>query len=80
MKNTDSRFLYKAKRTVNNEWVQGYIFKTGECYKILPTDFVSPALSVQELTIRSLLRLKKIIQNLSYQKMRIGKQIKMILI
>ena len=51
MKNTDSRFLYKAKRTVNNEWVQGYIFKTGECYKILPTDFVSPALSVQEDTI-----------------------------
>lgn len=51
MKNTDSRFLYKAKRTVNNEWVQGYLFKTGERYKILPTDFVSPALSVQEDTI-----------------------------
>lgn len=51
MKNTDSRFLYKAKRTVNNEWVQGYIFKTGERYKILPTDFISPALSVQEDTI-----------------------------
>lgn len=51
MKNTDSRFLYKAKRTVNNEWVQGYIFKTGKSYKILPTDFVSPALSVQEDTI-----------------------------
>lgn len=51
MKNTDSRFLYKAKRTANNEWVQGYIFKTGERYKILPTDFISPALSVQEDTI-----------------------------
>ena len=51
MENTESRFLYKAKRTVNNEWVQGYLFKTGERYKILPTDFVSPALSVQEDTI-----------------------------
>ncbi|MFR7560586.1 MAG: YopX family protein [Lachnospira pectinoschiza] len=51
MKNTDSRFLYKAKRKDNNEWIQGYLFKTGECYKILPTDFVSPALSVQEDTI-----------------------------
>lgn len=51
MKNTDSRFLYKAKRTVNNEWVQGYLFKIGECYKILPVDFDSPALSVKEDTI-----------------------------
>lgn len=48
MENTESRFLHKAKRTDNNEWIQGYLFKTGERYKILPTDFVSPALSVQE--------------------------------
>lgn len=51
MKNTDSRFLHKAKRTDNNEWIQGYLFKIGKCYKILPTDFVSPALSVKEDTI-----------------------------
>lgn len=51
MKNTESRYMYKAKRTDNNEWIQGYLFKTGKCYKILPTDFVSPALSVQEDTI-----------------------------
>lgn len=51
MENTESRFLHKAKRTDNNEWIQGYLFKTGGCYKILPTDLVSPALSVQEDTI-----------------------------
>ena len=25
MKNTDSRYMYKAKRTDNNEWVHGYL-------------------------------------------------------
>ena len=35
MKNTDSRFLYKAKRKDNNEWIQGYLYGIWERRYIL---------------------------------------------
>lgn len=35
MKNTDSRYMYKAKRTDNNEWVHGYLIKLNQVYMII---------------------------------------------
>lgn len=38
MKNTDSRYMYKAKRTDNNEWVHGYLIKLNQVYMIISVD------------------------------------------
>ena len=38
MNNTDSRYMYKAKRTDNNEWVHGYLIKLNQEYKIISVD------------------------------------------
>ena len=38
MKNTDSRYMYKAKRTDNNVWVHGYLIKLNQVYMIISVD------------------------------------------
>lgn len=38
MNNTDSRYMYKAKRTDNNEWVHGYLIKLNQEYIIISVD------------------------------------------